>query len=326
MPTKDLLAAVDRLVEVATHDGDDRALRSAVNGVVRVFDAADARKTSTAIDRIAAGVRRSDGRAAQVLHLTLGALVEGGASPELAWPAIVEGLETLLHQASRFADACLERARDAAIDEALASAAMEVAERRPRDAAAWRETPSRCLAAVACLTRSRTLRKNVRGDTALVEATIPLAEAIDEVGLLLQLLRMLDDEPFVVIHAEEKRGFRIVLRDVASNAELLVLLAGPLFGKKTNTKLAAALAKGKSVSLETSLAFDTTVRGDLIDGVPADFPERNGAHVIVLHSVPARALAIDPSFVGLTPTIDVVGKATDIARWLPNARPKRAKR
>src|SRR5207302_1600448 len=127
-------------------------------------------------------------------------------------------------------DACLERAKDASVDAAFAAAAIEVSERRPRDAAAWREVPSRCVAAVACLTRSRELRKAMREDHALVGATLPLAEAVDEVGLLLQVLRMIDDEELVVVHRDAKRAFRVAIRDVASNVELLALLADALVG------------------------------------------------------------------------------------------------
>ncbi|HEY8076887.1 MAG TPA: hypothetical protein VIF62_22325 [Labilithrix sp.] len=330
----DLLDAVGRLVEIATHDGDDRALRGAVNAVVKVASTADARTSRAAIARIAEGVRDADGRASQVLHLTLGALVEAGAPPELAWPIVTNGLRGLLEQATRFADACIERARDAAGDEeGFAAAAREVSERRPRDAAAWRDLPSRCLAAVSCLTRSRDLRKTVREDAALVDATLPLAEAVDEVGLLLQVLRMIDDEELVVVHAEAKRAFRVAIRDVASNAELLALLAdalvgdGMLPGKRPAKPVHTALGKGKAVSLKTPFTFDTTPHGDLVDGVPADFPERNGARVVVLHDLgKPRSLAVDPSFVGLAPQVRVTRKLppAEVERWL--APPRRAAR
>jgi hypothetical protein len=325
----ELLDAVERLVAIATRDGDDRALRGAVNAVVKAAGSADARAMRAAIERIADGMKHADGRATQVLHLTLGTLVEGGAPPELGWPVVSHGLRELLEQAARFAEACLERARHASGEAGFATAAREVSERRPRDAAAWREVPARCLAAVACLTRSRELRKAVREDGALVHATLPLAEAIDEVGLLLQVLRMIDDEELVVVHAEAKRAFRVAIRDVASNVELLALLAdalvgeGLLPGKRPSKPVHAALGKGKGVSLRTSFTFDTTPHGDLVDGVPADFPERNGARVVVLHALRRpRALAVDPSFVGLAPEVRVTRAlpAAEVERWLAPTR------
>jgi hypothetical protein len=294
------------------------------------------KSTRAAVDHIAKGLKDADGRAAQVLHLTLGALVEGGAAPELAWPIVSGGLKELLDQATRFADACLERAKDAKVEEAFAAAAIEVSERRPRDAAAWRELPSRALACVSCLTRSRDLRKQVREDHALVGATLPLAEAVDEVGLLLQVLRMIDDEELVVVHADEKRAFRVAIRDVASNVELLALLAdalvgdpakGLLKGKRPPKPVHTALGKGKGVSVKTAFTFDTTPHGDLVDGVPADFPERNGQRVVVLHDLKKpRAVAVDPSFVGLAPEVRLMRTlpSAEVDRWL--VRPKRPRR
>src|SRR5690606_4910410 len=113
------------------------------------------------------------GQAAQVLFLTLGAVVEGGASPEAAWPAVDKGLAAELAKATRFARACVRRAGTEDLEHAFAEAGAAAAAKSPDDAAAWRLLPARCLAAVACLTRSRTLRKRVRKDGTLPKATGP---------------------------------------------------------------------------------------------------------------------------------------------------------
>jgi hypothetical protein len=337
MPSKDLGSAVARLVDAATGDGDDRELRAAVNGVVKAFDARDLKATKAAVARIGQGVAKADGRAAQVLHLTLGALVEAGASPELAWPIVSGGLPELYAGATRFAQACLERAKDAAVEEALAAAAIQVAERRPRDAAAWREAPARSLAAVACLTRSRKLRKAARartGQGTLLDAAAPLAEAIDEVGLLVQVLRILDDETILVVHPPTERVFRVELREVASNAELLVLLADALGGDgkdriggaRPDARAVAALKAGKAKKTKLSIAF---ADGDALHGVPDDLPEVSGERVVVLVDLPSpAALDVETSFPALAPAVEVRGAlpAREAAAWLAAAKPRKARR
>jgi hypothetical protein len=336
MPSKGLTPAVERLVAVATGDGDDKALRAAVNAVVKAFDATDTKATRVAIAKIAEGVKHADGRAAQVLHLTLGALVESGAAPELAWPVVSAGLPDLLASATRFAQACLDRADPTAkstdVDEALAAAAAEVAQRRPRDAAAWREIPARCLASVACLTRARKLRKRVRAEGTILEAAAPLAEAVDEVGLLVQVLRMIDDETIVVVHPETERAFRVELRDVASNAELLVLLADALGGdgknrigvKRPDPRAVAALAAGKAKKTKLGVTFDHDVHD-----VPDDLPMHEGERIVVLRNLPSpEVLEVETSFPALAPVVRVkeVLPPREAASWVEAARGRRRRR
>jgi hypothetical protein len=308
MSSKDLSTAVGRLVEVATGDGDDRALRTAVNAVVKAFDPADAKAAKSAITKIGDGARTADGRAAQVLQLTLGALVEAGASPELAWPIVSAGLAELLGAATRFADACLERAKNESGDEGFAMAAMEVASRRPREAAAWREAPSRSLAAVACLTRSLDLRTAARAEKKLLTAAEPLADAIDEVGLLLEALRVLDGDTIRVTEEESGKTFRVVAHEVATNAELLVLLADalaePLGTPRPDAKAVAAVTGGNAKKTKLAIAY----ADEVIDGIPADLPAKNGERLVTIQILDKPAtLDVQTAFPALSPRVELAG-------------------
>jgi hypothetical protein len=242
MPKLDLPAAVARLVDAATGESSEAAQRRAVNDVLRAFDADDAKGVRAALALLRDGLRRAQGRGTQVLHLTIGALVESGAPPDGAWPAVEEGLRDRLVHAASFARALLKRTDEDADEAALAQAASEIAAARPRDAAAWRELPAHCLAAIACLTRSPKLRKKARTDAVTTEMATALADAVDEAGLLAQVLRLLEGEEVVVFHAPTKQAFRVVVSDVATNAELAVLVGDALArDPKSGVKLAVRL-------------------------------------------------------------------------------------
>ena len=330
-----IVSAVENLVRIATSEqSDEKALRAAVTKVLKLFDPKkqeDVKKTIAVLDR---GAREADGRAAQVLSLALGALVEAGASPERAWITIGRDLAGSLNRATRFARACTERAGTPHVDSAMETAFSEVAMERPTDAAAWLGLPARCLAAVACLTRSRKLRKKVRSTDALAKAVYPLEDAVAEVGFLSLALAVADDEPILVVHPESQRALRVVANDVATNVELFVLLADTvggtgknaiLGGKRPDARALASIrgeATGKKRPPAVRLPFDALALGALrpdgtIDaddheheipfaGVPSQIPPFQGDRVVLLraatHSDP---LIAEPTFDALRPSLTV---------------------
>jgi len=349
----DLSRAVERLVSATTRSsgaGDDDALRSAVDDVLGAFESADAKTAKAALGALEVATAKAEGRGAQVLHLALGALVEGGAPPELAWPAISRRLRETLDGATRFARACVTEANDPVVDDAIASVGAAVAKKRPREAAAWQALASRCLAAVACLTRSRALRKAEQAKGELAEAVFPLEDAVEEVGFLSQALRILDDAPLLLIHPESQRGFRVVVRDVSSNVELYVLLAdaivgdpaaGLVPGTRPDPRAVAALKdpdhaprKPPQVMVSFNLSAWTALEDDgslpeadaehpehwiWIEGVPADIPELDGERVVLLHDpAVARMLPVESSFAALRPSLVVKKKLStaEVARLL----------
>jgi hypothetical protein len=210
----------------------------------------------------------------------------------------------------------------------------EVAMERPLDAAAWLGLPARCLAAVACLTRSRALRKKLRATQALAKAAYPLEDAVAEVGFLSLALAVADDEPIVVVHPASRRAVRLVANDVATNVELFVLMADALCGSGKNALLggkrpdARALASirgeasGKKRAPVVRLPFDALAWGALrpdgtldaddheheipFAGVPSQIPLFDGERIVLLrvatHDDPLTA---EPTFDALRPALTV---------------------
>ena len=289
--TKSWLSAVEELVAVATGAADDAALRSSVNAVVDGFDPRDAAATKKGLGLLAKAAEKADGRAAQVIDLVIGAMVEGGAAPELAWPAVSKTLPELLERGARFARACVEKADKENLDDALTTAANAIAQERPRDAGAWRQIPARCLAAVACLARAPKLRKKASSDKKLAAATAPLVDAVDEVGVLVSLLRMIDGETVICVHPKSKTGVRIVLRDVVTNLELVVLAGTAL---KLGTK------SGKTLKTKLDPAPWPEDDGDWLEAMPADLPDLEGTRIMILRDLAKpRSLPLEGPVPGL---------------------------
>ncbi|MBX3215920.1 MAG: hypothetical protein KF850_28025 [Labilithrix sp.] len=343
----ELPRAVDDLVAAAARAVEPRALKSVVERVLDAFDQAPEAERNAALRSIGGALGKLDGRGAQILSLALGALVESGASPELAWPAVGDDLADLLDRATAFARAAVAHAKDEDVESAIESAGAAVAKKRPRDGEAWKALPSRCLAAVACLTRSRTLRNRARKNPTLETAAWPLSDVISEVGYLLQALRIVDDETLVVLLPDAARGWRVTLDAMPSNAELYILLADALLapkaggndrkverllGARPDPKAVAAIREGtlppKRVASSkvpfqlvswTALAADGSLpRSDAsltdhwiwMEGLPADIPVGpEDERVVLVQAAPkARALPIAPSFESLRPDVQISGE------------------
>lgn len=350
-----LSRAVLDLVTAATADADPRALRRVVEPVLDAFDDAPKAARDGAVRAMGKALESAEGRGAQVLCLALGALVEGGASPELAWRAVGRGLGALLDDATAFASAAVERADEPHLDVAIEAVGGDVAETHPREARAFRALPSRCLAAIACITRSKKVRS--RRDDALVEATWALSEAVPEVGHLRQALQIVDDTELVVLAPDLRRGWRVALDEVASNAELYVLLGDALIGPsdeggipgKRPDPRAVGLLRGeagpKPRARSVALPFQlVTPPGHAADGAPdevgseevispeGDLTEVFGGgreHVVILTSAASTRAPLARAFEGTSPSLTVVATLSpaEVDRALKRlARPSPPKR
>lgn len=338
----DLARAVDTLVDTAMSGAKGKALQKAVGGVVDAFDASDVKAARAALKKLDASMGEARGHAARVIELTIGALVEAGAPPEAAWPAVSRELEIALDGATRFALACAEAAKTQHLETALEKAGAKIAKKMPDEVAAWEALPSRCLAGVACLTRSSKVRAAARKQ-GLVEAAFALEDAVDEVGYLSQALRVLDDAPLLVLHPELGRGYRVKISEIGWNAELFALLSDALVGDPKKGKLpgerpdpraiAALTGEGeapKSAKLFAPFAFVgwTALEADgslppaeevedhwlWVEGVPADIPPHGGARVVLLTDAPRpQALPSERAFEALRPRVKVEAKLTAAA-------------
>lgn len=316
----DLGSKVSELVTAATDDVDPKTIKGTVEAVLVAFDRAKPKDRDAAVAALGKALGKTEGRGAQVICLALGALVESGAAPDLAYPAIAKGLPAILAGAQSFAKAALKKAKTHDLAEAIAGAAA-LAKKRPAEAAAWKELAPRCLAAVACLVRSPAARAKAAKDGKLLHAIEHLAELVPEVAALSQAARILDGAELVILAPAIGRGWRAKIAEVASNTELYVLVASAIVGKDRwpgkapGAKVVKAIAESTlpKADLDYIAPFHLATPDGALDGegVPADLP-RIGKALVVLVQEPAleEPLAIAPPFDALRPRLVVTGELT----------------
>lgn len=340
MPSTDLLRAAKELAHLATHPSakpGDRGMRNAAKSVLANVAGAKPAEVRGALRALAAGAKDARGPHADVLHLTIGALVEeAGAPAEVAWPVLAERLPAALALATTFGVAVVRAAKTQVVQDALASKGAEIAAALPEEARAWQELPARCLAAAACLSRSRELRDAARASGLRAEAET-LSLGVPEVAQLVQLLDALEEERVTVLHPASKRGFALLARDITMLAELLVLAAAALCGDPKKGKLAGerpsaaavkALAnqdprsRGKAVRAPATfelLPWDALdAKGNLdarahahdhgldLSASPASVPRVDGQLVVLLRDPDhLHAIEIEPPPGDLSPAVEV---------------------
>jgi hypothetical protein len=340
----ELASKVEHLVAITlgAKRAKDRELGAAVHAVMGAYDAKDEKGIKTAIRLLDAGLLKAqDDRSQQILRLAIGVLVEAGAPPELAWPTAERGLVKTLAVAARFADACMDVEDTPSVKEAVERAGREMEKKMPREAAAWESIKSRALLAVACLSHSPKLRAKLqKSGKKLLDACYPLEEDIESLMFLRQVARVLPDQTMLAIHPGQRRGFRVEVKEVATNLELYVLLAdaiigdpakGFLEGRRPSAKAINALKDpdhtpktNPEVPLPFHIASWTALKPDgslpdsdhqrpanwyAFEGVPLEIPPFEGERVMLLQkpSMP-RALDIEASFAALTPRVTLKAK------------------
>jgi hypothetical protein len=336
--------AVAQLVEVAKKGGKpDWALRQAVHVALNAFKKRDAKGAADGVKVLANAVKRLTGRPQHVLLLALGALVEAGAPPELAWPAVIHQLPETLEGATRFAEACVDEADDPSFPESVKSTGHIVGKRMPAEAAAWALMAPKCLAGVACLTRSSKLREETRRNRELLIAAEPLHQLVEPATFLVYAMLVLDKEPLLVIHPESRRGWRLVMNDISTNLELYLLMLDQIVGdpskgflkaKRPNPRAVAVLKDPDAVVRKTpeidipfhtyawtGLLPDGTLPDSTVDrevqhwvwteGVPIEIPKFDGERVILLTKpVMKRTEEIEPVFTALAPRVRLLSKVS----------------
>jgi len=111
----------------------------------------------------------------------------------------------------------LQRSLDAAI------------ERWPGAKQAWRDLDRACYALIGVLSRDKEVRRMAASRLAVPHG---LTEALAGAGWLSIMLRVLDDEPLLVIHPASTSAFRMRMSGVSSNFQLHILLANTLLGPR----------------------------------------------------------------------------------------------
>lgn len=339
----DLGPAVTKLVDIAKVGKPDSAVREAVGHVLQAFDPEDAKGAKLAVTQLGAAIKTAaPGRAQQVVLLAIGALVESGAPPELAFPFVRDGLVDMLKTCARFGDRCMEITDTPLVPDAIHQAKHIVGKKHPKELAAWEQLPSRCLAAVACLSRSPKLRKQEREKGELVEAAEPFYELVEDVTFLSQITRVLDEnQKLLVIHPETRRGWRFTFSDITTNLELYVLVLDAIVGDPSKGLLKAAKPNPRAVRLLTdpdyevkdppevnvpfhtlqwtALLPDGTVRDPKTDkhshhwvwleGLPLEIATFEKELVIMMvPPVMKRTAVVEPAFSALSPSLKLTAK------------------
>jgi hypothetical protein len=164
-----------------------------------------------------------------------------------------------------------------------------------------------CTAEMACLSRSKALRADVRQQGRLASLS-KLKDEVDEAAILGNLLAVLDDEQIVVFHPDPGQGFVVRISGIVDNFQLHTLVCsavvrpgepgwvqarppdktevwaahgGPEVFRACNTERARAI---HGTGLFNLVAWDGTwIWGE---GKPADIPMFDGVRIVRLESLP----------------------------------------
>src|SRR5207253_5340017 len=86
------------------------------------------------------------------------------------------------------------------------------------------------LGVIAFLGRSKKARSEARSRPDLLALSGENDAALGGASFLTKILRVLDDEPLLVLHPGERKGYRLKMSGVGTNFELFILLADAVIG------------------------------------------------------------------------------------------------
>ncbi|WP_328476426.1 hypothetical protein OHA21_21845 [Actinoplanes sp. NBC_00393] len=185
-------------------------------------------------------------------------------------------------------------------------------------------------------------RKDVRAVLAglpdrdrLVAAVEAAEEHVGPAAWLHGLLRVLDDEPLIVLHRATGRAFRVTISGIGDNFQLHTLLAGALIGGTAGLPGEPPSAVELAAATDGEPQPDGGIRGNfnLVDhagewiwneGRPADIPALDGVRVIVIDPAPyARSWNAGRVYPLMKPELTVHGElpAAEAAAWAARVKP-----
>ncbi|MBP3953989.1 hypothetical protein J8F10_01575 [Gemmata sp. G18] len=165
---------------------------------------------------IAPLVRAADPFRGSTIALNCGTLVEIGGDPGLVFPHVLAELPRHL--------ALTRRAHE---KEAAPSALFDADADAAKSAGGLRYL---LLATMTVICRSAEYRQALRADPEIVENIFALQEQYSEANFVAQVLSLTDGLDLFVLAPKERKGFRLALDAVSTNAHLFTLLQGALIG------------------------------------------------------------------------------------------------
>ncbi|MFC8824379.1 hypothetical protein ACFT9I_03360 [Streptomyces sp. NPDC057137] len=233
-----------------------------------------------------------------VTAVLVGACVERGADPEPCAPGVFAGVREALTAALRFTERWTATGGGELPDPGRTELDDQVVERVGAEAAfGWWTLPEWQMASVALL-NSKAVRQRVGADggelRSLVERVQAAGGAGEEFKCLAYALRVLDDEPLVVLHRETRTAYLMRMTGIGDNFQLHTLVAGALVGG-LHVPGESPSAEAIAVCRETEGQVLTTGTYNLLapdgswiwnEGTPSDIPVVDGARLLVLDPPP----------------------------------------
>lgn len=322
--------------------------------VVQAAASVDVEARSRAVGQMVDAILAAAPMRSAVVALACGALVESGAHPYLAIHAIITRLGATLGDAAIFAEACAAAALEAGtpLEEAVSAHGDAVGRTLPGDkAAAYAAVELYCRPAIAMISRSKRARRAANDEGRMIARLrrFPLPHRM--VNWLLQLLAVLDDETYVVLHPESRKGFFVSTDGIAGNHQLMVLVewavmrpaqSGYLSGQSPTPDVVAAARRQVASPPNHTLRFhfadwralqdDATV--SLVDettlwgeGIPADIPTLDDHRIVLLAPTrQPRTLIVAAPFQGLDATVTRVQPmlSAEVESWLARIRARQS--
>lgn len=329
-------SAVDELIRRATDPAVvPDALGEAIGRAFATLSPGDRAGAEALLRRLAEEVIDAPTRpdAAGTIALCCGAMVERGLGPAIALGPILDRLEAqVAPEAIAFVAACQQAAEDEAPQspsegegtgqgsdgepaDPVEQHGERIAALMPNEAASFHALEPFSMAAIAMLGRSAEARKASWWRAALRASLDELGGQYGHAGLLWIMMQVLDDEPLVVLHPEQRKGYRVRISGLADNFQLHTLLADTLVGRFSGRWLRGrrpgpaevAVARDGPIREEAppsrgsfnlwtwrGLKPDGTLREAMSssahwiwnEGVPADIPPFEGTRVVLLGPPP----------------------------------------
>ncbi len=319
---------------------DDHAYGTAFEALAQRADLADEAELSAAVAVLGSALAGiSLGNGGDVARLT-GELVYRGGDPTPALAPLALRVADALERAARFVTRWHELGDGELPDPADPDSIPAVLGRLPAAehglAEAWFSADPWSSGLLLPLQRPA-VRSQLPHRDRLIAVAGAGAEDFGAAFWLQGLLRVLDDEPLVVLHRETGAGYELTLGGVGDNFQLHTLLAATLIGDPAHGLLPgtpphpawiAAATDGDPQPANTIHGQFNLVdaHGEWIwnEGVPADIPAVDGRRVVVLDPPPyPRAWNTGRGYPLMRPalTLDRVLPADEAARWLASVAP-----
>ncbi|SMD24463.1 hypothetical protein [Kibdelosporangium aridum] len=324
-------------LELSVRHKDESSYEHAIGSVWEAAQQAPQADLDAAVVRIAALLGEMPVDVVGRLPVLGGALVELGASPRPLVPMIVTGLIDTLRRVGTFIETWPkgEERPDFTgdgYDNTVRVLSKVHSEWDAHSVAfAWYAVGAWSAPAIAVLQHAE-VRADLPNRDALTELVDRLGPLREDLGFLVELLAVLDNEPFVVLHRASGQGYELTVSGVGGNFQLQTLLAATLIGSEGDGLIAGTPPDPVWVAAATD--GDLTPPGgisgqfNLVDhtgswiwgeGRPADIPVLDGRRVVLLEPQPyPRRWSPGRLFERMRPTVqlDRILPSVEVAAWL----------